>query len=334
MSTTLQSLWRGSTNYGLHETTAMVSAINRTFTVCLPDVDRTIGRLQELHLSIQENSRNQFNVLSCEGMTFSFIHRSDLGDYVLLKQRFLAELLGHTSRKVLIMIRDPLDWMVSAHAQHVREGGCVALRDYAQLYRSVMLNNLNLQATADFWKAAGCEIVILPIELYRQNRTAFWSAYETRLGVDAPDSREVDLGPIGANTTNYDTLDLHQTLNAALTAMQEIVANNAVPRQADCLQAIKFVRQWGTRRALTFSDSDQNRRLRQILNQPEQADPAPLTFDRAFVDYLQTYFLAVIDESESMFPQSIRQQYEQTLRAMVLQPGVDGSNASLLQAND
>lgn len=313
MSTTLQSLWGASSNYGLHSPDAVLSNINRAFVDHAPDVETTIARLSTLNFEVQDRTRGDINVLSSEGLSFSFLANPDLGDYVLLRQAFLANVMGHLSSRVLVLIRDPIDWVRSAHAQLVRQGDYLDIATFVRTHRSVILNNLNLGATLKYWTDADCEVVVLPMEQYQSAPADFWATYEQRLGVAAPDSHAVELDDLSANVTRYDTLDIHRTLNAMLSLTQQVLGRGDFVDKAECTKALDYARQWATRRALTITNDEENEAFRQLLN--TQALPAqPLSnLDDDFVNYLQAHFINAIPDESHIQRHDIVRRYQDNL---------------------
>lgn len=315
MSTTLQNMWARSSNNSLHSANDLIFQVDSIFHETIPDVDLALTRMDQLDIYFQADQKNGINVLSGEALSFSFIDHDYMGDYILLKQKLIAQLLGETTDKILIMVRDPIKWIYSTHAQHIKQGGCTSFNDYLMNYRSVILNNLNLSALIKYWNEANCDVIVIPIELYEHNIHEFWKVYEEKLNVPAPDRRDAPLDVINANITRYDTLDIHQYLNAAMFVLEDAIGRDEFAEQRSCQKAIEYIRKWGTRRALTFSSEDENAVLRQLLglqNSPGQPD---IHIDNAFFEYIQTYFMNAIPNEEYFTVTGIVQGYQASLNS-------------------
>lgn len=313
MSTTLQTMWSNSGNYVMYSPNSLVEKVNKTLINTVPDVELTIEQLCRLSTSIPDNESGKINVLSGESLSFSYLGQAQLGDYILLKQKYLAQTLGGQSNKVLIMVRNPIQWIYSAHAQHIKEGGATSFGDYVQGFRSVILNNLNLRALKSYWSEADCEVIVIPIELYKKNIDQFWQVYEKELGVSAPDRRNDQLGVIESNTTSYDTLDIHQTLNSTIGFLENIINRSDFIDKGSCLQSLQTTRQWATRRALSFSDDKENMELRTVFGLPEFQSQSELCVDTAFIDYLQNNFLEVLPNKDYFIHTGILESYKMSL---------------------
>lgn len=313
MSTTLQGLWGASSNYGMHSPDAVLNNIDQAFVENAPDVDATIARLSTLDFNVQDTERGSINVLSGEGLSFSFLSNPALGDYVLLRQAFLSSVMGHLSPKVLIIIRDPIEWIRAAHAQLVHQGDYLDIATFVRTHRSVILNNLNLGATLKYWTDAECEVVVLPMELYQSDPADFWASYEQGLGVAAPDSHTRVLDDVPGSAFRDDTLDIHRTMNAALSLTQQIIDRGEFDNKPQCLKALEVARQWATGRALTISNEEENKAFRQLFNTQTLPSQPLSDLDDDFVHYLQEHFINAIPEHSHIQRHDIVRRYEASL---------------------
>lgn len=290
MSTYLQTTWSKSGNCDFVSGVSLSTKIDgivepkREHPETLPDLKLALE-------PVPARRAGRHSVLSSEGFTFSWLTRPEMGNYVLLKQKYVASQLAGLTRKVLILVRSPVSWIKSAHAQMIKQGGHAPMSGFVRDYRAVVLNNLNLKMLVSFWQAYDVQTVILPIELFKDNEARFWSLYCEQLGVSRPDFKGA-IGALGSNTSDYTTLTTHATLNSLFDVLKTQVRGRNAPDRDQCMQALDIGQKWGTRRALTDIDEAGLAKIRGMLAVPEQAAFLQLCVDAKFRDYLLEYFVA------------------------------------------
>lgn len=290
MSTFLQTTWSKSGNCDFVSGVGLSTKIDgivepkREHPEHLPDL-----KLAQEQMPARRPGRH--SMLSSEGFTFSWLTRPEMGNYVLLKQKYVASQLGGLTRKVLILVRSPVSWIKSAHAQLIKQGGHAPMSGFVRDYRAVVLNNLNLKMLISFWQEYDVQTVVLPIELFKDNEAGFWSQYCEQLGVPRPDFKGA-IGALGSNTSDYATLTAHAALNGLLDTLKTQVRGRNIPDREQCLQALDISQKWATRRALTDIDEAGLAQIRDMLVVPEQSAFLQLRIDTKFRDYLLEYFVA------------------------------------------
>ena len=154
-------------------------------------VDETI-QLNQDHAAAQFSSPAQFDrsntkpfsVFSSEGFG-SLWYEGNPNKHCLweIKQKTLPRLLARFSDRVLVVVRDPVEWVYSSYSQVVKEGSGIGLNDYLDKYSAVIKSVLNLKNLSENWRGSNFDVVVLPLELARNNPEQFWSLYESRLGL-------------------------------------------------------------------------------------------------------------------------------------------------------
>ena len=95
---------------------------------------------------IQEEG-GQFQVASSEGFTFAFInepeHYDNLGHLYQLSAHFLGK--GQLSSQVLLMLRDPIDWLRAAHQQQIKGGGYLSYEEFYQEAKTYLMTSLDIK---------------------------------------------------------------------------------------------------------------------------------------------------------------------------------------------
>ena len=166
-----------------------------------------------------------------------------------------------------MVVRDPVEWIYSSYCQLVKEGSGIGLNDYLDKYSAVIRSVLNLENLFENWRGSNFDVVVLPLELARDNPEQFWSLYESRLGVERPSG--TDEMP-QRNVTDHRFLRLNRQLNRLMDAIEEATFEPTADREeGDDMQAVQsaidFCRTWCTRRALEYGTPDQIRKIASLL---------------------------------------------------------------------
>ena len=143
-STSLQTLWGNSENCNFVSLTPLSTHITKLITDNKNDLDLAVDAIQSLNVEFPKLDNNKVNVYTSEGVTFSFIKDFQNGYLTQLKQKAMAVLLKGLCSKALMLVRDPIEWIVSAHAQHVKEGGSASFNEYLDGAKETIYHNLNI----------------------------------------------------------------------------------------------------------------------------------------------------------------------------------------------
>lgn len=314
MSTSMQNYWRLSDNYEFLSATQIMNAAEKIIERHHPDREGVLNDYTKIVFDPPALPEGKIKVASEEGFSFSFLHSPELASYIPMKQEFLANLMAPHTDKVLLMVRNPIDWIMSAHSQQIKEGGHVSLSDYLQTHRDIILANLDLKALKGFWTKSGADLVTLPIELAKQDNELFWKAYETRLGFERPTQTEIELDVISQNKTLYKTMDVHRATNEILSKMEAIIQKEDFKDKDNALRALEYARRWGVRRALTFAGSEDLKQLEGIMGlDGVSANTGDIGLDQEFIDQIHENFISVLSEDADFVNYNCLEGYQEQL---------------------
>lgn len=302
MSTTLQKIWADADNYQLVAATPLKTAVEEK-------IRKYQGRPQELEnalsrLKINSNQpsgatgRARVNVLSCEGLTMSFLVERDLGGHIRRKTSALASNLARHTNHVLMMIRNPLEWIISAHAQHVKEGGVLDLDEYVVEYEQVLSANTDLASIVSEWNEGGVPVTLLTVESYKRDPRQFWESYETRLGCSAPHSNEKHSG-LNVNKTRYDRLEINRRLNE-IFAVVEASLTKSRGQDAEICQLLSKAKKWGTRIGVEFARDEEFQKMKTLLGITDEfrkPKPSSLGIPASLRGHLEKNFLGYLQRT-------------------------------------
>jgi len=265
MSTSLQNIWNLSENYDSFEGHQLSHLVDETIQL---NQDHAAALILQSQLTFDEPNTKPCSVFSSEGFS-SLWYEGNPNKHCLweIKQKTLPRLLARFSDRVLVVVRDPVEWIYSSYCQLVKEGSGIGLNDYLDKYSAVIRSVLNLENLFENWRGSNFDVVVLPLELARDNPEQFWSLYESRLGVERPSG--TDEMP-QRNVTDQRFLRLNRQLNRLMDAIEEATFEPTADREeGDDMQAVQsaidFYRTWCTRRALEYGTPDQIRKIASLM---------------------------------------------------------------------
>lgn len=284
LSTHLQHLWQKNDKTGFYYGRDLGNALNTAFF--------TKKRLN-LNLSLKPNPNATHNLLSYECFTYYGVSSADelpYSDQFHNRTTFIASHLKGYSDKVLLIVRNPIDWIISSHAQYVKYGGTYSKQKYFENFRLALLSNLNLNLLIDTWESFGFRPVILPYELYAAKRNTFWLEYESKLNVERPNETELD--DIQSNITRSATVDLRARLNSILHLINATLKADKNSHLIDkgLPEAADYYVKWAGRRFFELAtDSEIIELNKRITENAEETDT--LALEQSDFDFITNNFI-------------------------------------------
>ena len=303
-STSLQTLWANSENYNYGSLNPLATHITNLIRDKKNDLDSAVDAIQSINVELPKLDNNKMNVFSSEGVTFSFIEDFQNGHLTQLKQQAMAVLLKGLCSKVLMLVRDPIEWIVSAHAQHVKEGGSASLEEYFVGAKETIYHNLNINFIKSVFEEQGFEVVILPIELIKTSEKEFWKVYTDKLGIAKPTFVNFPNDKRSANITNLESIPLHTQLNKILEEISLLVEKSSSyvgEENKRILEALELSKRWGTRAALHELSKTELERFNRLLHVDSLALNSGFTTDTALKTHLQNNFIEPLS-AKGVFP--------------------------------
>lgn len=285
LSTTLQGIWKGASNVQCVD----VAALSPKVTQLLITAQQEGKALPALDFEPPPMLGRDCTVLTSEGMTFSLlVDKPQHFGLIPLRQAYMAKTFGPRARKVLMVVRNPFDWVRSAHAQYIKQGGCASRAAFFDSHRESCLHNLDLVRIVAQWREVNPALEILPMELYASDRAAFWCLYTQRLQVPVPtpdDTRDYQ------NTSRYDRLELSARVNRVLAELSGILGHVEQSHAKAAREGFVHGRQWGVRRAMENASDAECQALAGAMD--FRPDPAFLAWtpDAEFKGFVRERFL-------------------------------------------
>lgn len=267
-STTLQGIWKNSQNYNYYPLNELTTKTTNLIVDKRHDLDTAVDLLQSMKVEFPEIDDNKVDVFTCEGVTASFITDFKHGHLTQFKQQAMAVLLKGLSAKVLMLVRDPINWIISAHAQQVKEGGSASLNEYLVGAQQTIYHNLDIKFIKSAFEKQGFELVVLPIELLKIAQDEFWESYEVKLDLERPSFLNFPTDKRMRNITNIPSIPMHVKLNKILNELSLLVKKSSAFAEENklILDCLDYSRKWGTRAALHDLSKIEIKQLEKVLS--------------------------------------------------------------------
>lgn len=253
-STSLQILW-GEDPSCTFASLGKVSSYAREITFSSgPDADTFPNVSLNIELGSGENK-----IGSSEGLTWAFMDEPNLQYALSAYHRTTARLLGESKAtdKILIVIRDPVDWIHSAHAQHIKTGGYYDVASFLEENESFVSGVLDLSSIISAWSGYFENVVIIPVEYLKRDPERFWRRYEEGLGVSRPLGRGRSIKSI--NKTPWGSLQDLASINKLMSRIQQVYGEleeyrKLFPEEYEKLSyMMSRVRKWVPRRIAEYA---------------------------------------------------------------------------------
>ena len=299
MSTTLQTQWARSSNYQ-YESGIPIARACEGFIEKHTD---QLGDLPAINVNVNKGD-GEVSIVSAETLSLSYLTKPEFGGQVQAKQQYVAQTICHLSNKALIIVRDPIRWIHSAHAQSINLGGFESPQEFISSHRSVLQNNLNLSRLIEIWQQQGVEVTVLPMEGFIQDRDQFWRHYEASLGVPMP-NYTAEITGVSRNASRYDRIELAALINRTQHHLAELVRKGDSPDPEDkavVVNALALAQKWGARRALHTATEAEAEAIQALFNPDCFGQFQHFHPDAALLDHLEEHFVTPLEQHPAVTP--------------------------------
>lgn len=178
-STYLQGLWGADPRYIYMDGSSLVQNV-RTAAESGPDA--------RLHVTPPHRGPTSTTVLSSEGFSWGWINAPVKQFAVANLHKVAARTLGKAclSNRVLIVVRNPVDWLRAVHEQSIKEGGYASFATFIKEQELLCRSVLDLSLILECYRKYFATVVVLSTDELRRTPEQFWQAYEHSLAVPIP----------------------------------------------------------------------------------------------------------------------------------------------------
>ncbi len=250
-----------------------------------------------------DHEDKKFTIASDED--FSFISEPKHYECIKHLHGLSAHFLGKArlTSKILLMIRNPMEWLRAAHEQSIKGGRFESYSLFFKKEKSYLKNSLDLQkvlsAYSNFF-----EVITLAAENLRENPDEYWKLYAEKLGVTAPNKELLD-----------QLLNLKITGNSSLNdrSLKLAALNKFSSLKLECLQALGDYNtymveeskanilycqheRWSNRRMVEFASDEQLNKLTSILDGFDTENFNNVYIDNEMKDHLLEHFMKPLEK--------------------------------------
>ena len=263
---------------------------------------------------------------SAEGFTFAFLNEPQRYSKMALLHKFSARLLGESklTNQILVIVRDPVDWLRSAHEQYVKQGGHLSYTAYFESAQQLLRQSLDL---ANILKEFGkyFDVVVLSSDELKKSPDIFWGRYSENLKVREPSKQvfqAISGRKVAGNQSLGSKLPLLAKLNKIHCVKSEILEHSSNYRrtfQQEYPRLSKSIKDswiWGNRRLVEFGSENELLALEEDLNIEKD-------FQKVFVDtdmkeHLEAKFLKPLTELPTI-PESLVMNYLEKVEQVLVE---------------
>ena len=257
---------------------------------------------------LQEES-GQFQLASSEGFTFAFInepeHFDDLEHLYRLSAHFLGE--GQLSSQVLLMLRDPIDWLRAAHQQHIKGGGYLSYGEFYQKSKKYLMTSLDIKKIIDIY-AYYFHVVTMSADDLKNTSDKFWGWFSNFLDVEAPSKESRDKAFISKLSYNPSLRD--RTYKLAALNKQSVIKKACllelndyykfVPADAKAFNELNEQEMWCNRRMVEFSSLEKLKQLYVKIDGISEEEFAYVYIDEEMKQHLLKCFIEPLEKIDAI----------------------------------
>lgn len=245
-------------------------------------------------------------IASSEGLSWGFLNRPRLQNHVKEIPDYSSRMLSQLrlSDTVLIMVRDPLDWIRSAHEQSLKEAGWASASVFLTEQRKFVRDVLNVAHLHDCFAKRFRRVVILSADELRANPDRFWNRYEEHLDVQRPDGAIIaSVNAKRASNTSLGDRVVHlaklnrtlQTIADAYAGLRSVPAHVEKEREVFLPEFQKSI-SWIARRTIEHADGDVIRRVSEMNAGIDEETFFGFQVDDKMTRHLRANFIAPLRE--------------------------------------
>lgn len=314
MSTYLQSVFITSNNYRTFKTSSLSNYASNLISQSAGDTEKIAQSLRDVTIDetpFSSIDKSKINVLTDEGLTFSFSATPEMGQYCLLHKNICAQLLAPYTKKVLLIVRDPLDWITSFYAYSVKINRYdKSMLEFLQEYRSVVLGNLNVRELLKFWVGLGVDVSVIPMETNKDNEGDFWSEFSQIF--ELPKGYKNNFSRVQKNQSDFNSLNLHRNLNFIQNQIFGLLSKHDY-QERNILDRSQEEQKWNTRRFFENSDAETIKTLSSLFSKTESS--LNFKLDSELCEYLEVNYINSLQEISHKKFTPIYQNYLRNVRS-------------------
>lgn len=322
-STYLQSVWLRDPNYNALDLGGVVQLV-RQFSA--DEIDGG-GQFPAITGEVPTLDGHT-NMASHEGFSWGYTNNPAKQHYIGRLHGVSAQMLGEAglTDSILIMVRNPANWLRAMHEQTIKEGGSSDFATFREQQQQLILGPMNLAQMQREYGRFFDRVVFLSADQLRHQPDAFWSQYAEAFSVPvpAPEVLESAKDSFAANRSLggavYELAMMNRYSGTLFNTFSGLQGYPEIFAQE--YQGLRDVLDgrwlWHNRRIAEFATAEQLAALASQLNLDESGREAFLKveIDASMAETIERIYLQPLEAGGTLSPELLAQ-YRTDLAAIV-----------------
>jgi hypothetical protein len=257
-------------------------------------------------------------IASSEGFSWAFCNNPERQENLPRLHLASSQMLGHSNLcdSILIMVRNPVDYMRALHEQSIKEGGHESFGAFYRQQRKLIESTINLSLILEAYDRYFDKIVILSSDELRHTPDVFWDKYRSRLSAPKPMQTsflEASRGLSSNKSLGGEKLYCLAVLNRYANMIQSTFEGledykNIFPAEySNFKKAYPNVTTWMNRRIAEFSTADDLSRLSQKLKEEKNKQDRfqEVVIDQEMANFIESNFIQPIERLKTIDEETI-----------------------------
>jgi hypothetical protein len=293
-STFFQNIWMADPNYNRLNADGLMQFCRES---------ANLGSFRAPHMEPLSGNLGQNPILSSEGFSWMNLNGTEEDQAKVTKLHSIsAQTLASCglSDKILIIIRNPVDWIRACHEQSIKEGGFDTSKMFLENKRQLILACLDLKHILEAYTAY-FDVTVLSLDDLKNDPEQFYQWYEKELQAPAPlemkdgdsffqNASIADRLPLLAGMNKYRT-QLLQTWHSFRDNLNEQLPK-AVESGDKCLNDLT----WLHRMVQDFAPDEEMNKLEKLLPTQNPDEYKFKTLDAKLMSVIQEQFLSPLHQ--------------------------------------
>ncbi|MHA6288532.1 hypothetical protein [Maricaulis sp. CAU 1757] len=263
-------------------------------------------------------------VASSEGLSWAFLNEPKKLKHLQHIHAMAARLLvkARLSDTILVLVRNPLDWVRATHEQSIKEGGSEPASEFVVSHLRFIRDVLNLESLREAYGKSFRRVVFLSADEMRTDPDRFWSRFEAQFEVERPAQatiEQVAAAPNAGNVSLGHRLPQLAALNRSMGAVRAAYAElDGLPahveqERAGFLPPFTQAWPWVARRLVEHASDDSLTAVSGTLELGDVENFQAFALDDKLRGQIERRFVNVLAEAGDM-PADMVEAYRESLR--------------------
>ena len=282
------------------------------------------GTVPDLGFSFRPKAGTSLVAYS-EGFTWAYLRKPEDQARLPDLQRLSARMIGRAgiTDTALFMVRNPIDWIRSAHEQTIREGGDLDGHAFIRRHRKLVEHVLDLAYIKEVFSAEFDRVVFLSADELRTNPGRFWPLYAKTLNVPAPGEASIQRvsgddkysnRSLGPRLSLLARLNRHDRLLTEIWSGLSDAPDYVAKERDNVLPHYLNGGKWARRRVVEYASDNALQTLTTKIGIELEDNFTDIPIDDALRRHMETRFLDVLDTSADFADSTTLDIYRSAMR--------------------